>query len=276
MADQPSIFNEQNSEATPPNNDSSTVTAPNESELTDLLSGIKNERGEPKYKTLKDAIIGLQHAQTYIPELKGNLTAKEREIEELRVKANKVVELENAVRDLTERSSNQGTPPQPLTQQEIAAMVNQSLDETLTNRERIAIQKNNIETVVASLKESFGADAEKKFNEKASELGMSVAEFNTLAAKSPKIVLSALGVQNRQTTQSGAPSQGTVNSQAFTPRSDTYVGRNNKTALVGATTQEVLEESRNTNKMVDELHKAGKSVGDLSNPKEYAKYFGKT
>ena len=276
MADQPSIFDTQNSVVTPPNTDPSKVTAPNESELTDLLSGIKNERGEPKYKTLKDAIIGLQHAQTYIPELKGNLTAKEREIEELRVKANKVVELENAVRDLTERSSNQGSPPTSLTAQEIAAMVSQTVDNTLTQRQQAEQMSQNINSVVSSLKEAFGDDAEKHFNQAAADAGMTVAEFNTLAAKSPKIVLTALGVKAKQTTQSSAPTQGTVNSQAFTPRSDTYVGRNNKTALVGATTQEVLEESRNTNKMVEELHKSGKSVGDLSNPKEYAKYFGKT
>ena len=66
MADQPSsIFTQTDSglPADTTNTSGNGVTAPNDSELTDLLSGIRNERGEPKYKSVKEAIIGLQNAQ---------------------------------------------------------------------------------------------------------------------------------------------------------------------------------------------------------------------
>lgn len=270
----PSIFTP-NPGSDPTNSVPSKDNATTDAELTDLLSGIKNERGEPKYKTLKDAIIGLQHAQTYIPELKGNLTAKEQQLADALAKAAKVEELERTVRDLTERGSPNGSPPAGLTEQDIAKIVKQSLDTTLTAREQEQIQSKNIDTVVNSVKQAFGAEAEKKFYEKATELGMTVAEFNTLAAKSPKMVLSALGITEKPANPQHSPSQSTINSQAFTPRSDTLIGRNTKSTLVGATSEEQLQESRNAAKMVEELEAAGLSVHDLSNPQVYKKYFGK-
>lgn len=270
-----SIFENKDSGGTPPNNvDNSNVNiAPNDAELTNLLSGIKNERGEQKYKTVKDAIIGLQNAQEYIPDLKKNLAERDQEIERLRKETERVAALEESVRKLTERSNDDGTPPKALSAQEIADLVNQSLDTTLSQREQIAKQKQNIQSVVETLQASFGADAEKKFYDKATELGMTVAEFNTLAAKSPKMVLSTLGVLEK-VTKPFSPTQGSVNSQGFTPQADTFIGRNKTPSLVGATTQELMAETQRSNQMVDELHKQGKSVHDLSDPKVFFKHFG--
>lgn len=276
MADQPSIFNQENSGTPPQNNvDNSNINnAPNDTELTHLLQGIKNERGEPKYKTLKDAIVGLQNAQEYIPDLKKTLADKDQEIIRLREEANRVATLEDTVRKLTEQSSNLDSPSKSLTAQEIADLVNRSLDTTLTQREIVKTQKQNLELVVGSLTAAFGADAEKKFYDKATELGMSVADFNALAAKSPKMVLSTLGVTEKAPIKSASPTQGTVNSQGFLPRSETFVSRNNKPSSIGATTKDLLEEGNNSRKMIEELHSKGMSIKDLTDPKVYAKYFG--
>lgn len=274
MSDQASIFNESNSgqPANTNNTNGNGVTAPNDSELTDLLNNIKNERGEPKYKSVKDAIIGLQNAQEYIPNLKQSLADREAELAALRAEAKKVADLEDAVRQLTERQVSDGTPPKGISEQEIADLINKSLDTTLSKREQAAVQKQNVDSVVDTLKATFGADAEKKFYDKASELGMTVQEFNTLAAKSPKIVLTAMGVTAKP--QSFAPTQSSVNSTAFTPQHNSYIGRNQKPVLVGATTEENMQESRDANKMVEELHAQGKSVHDLSDPKLFFKHFG--
>ena len=277
MSDPTSIFSNTDSGVPTPNTDnvSNVVNAPNDSELTNLLSGIKNERGEQKYKTLKDAIVGLQNAQEYIPDLKQTLLNKDIEIERLRAEAKKVSDLEESVRKLTDRSFDTGTPPKSISEQDIAELVSRSLDNSLSQRDAIATQKQNIKVVVDALQASFGADAEKKFYDKATELGMTVAEFNALAAKSPKMVLSTLGVQGKQPTQPFTPTQGSVNSQGFTPPTDSFVGRNKTPSLIGATTQDLRDESRKANQMVDELHKAGKSVYDLTDPKVYFKHFGK-
>lgn len=269
-----SIFNEDSGTTIPPQGNTSTVADANtDTELTHLLSGIKNERGEPKYKTLKDAIVGLQNAQEYIPDLKQTLLNKDIEIEKLRTENTRFTSLEETVKKLTEQREDKGTPPTSMSEQDIAALVNRSLDNTLTQREVLALQKQNINSVVSSLQASFGADAEKKFNDKAVELGMSVAEFNTLAAKSPKMVLNALGVTSKA-PQAFAPSQGSVNSEGFKPQETSFVGRNNTPSLIGATTSDVREESRKANQMVEELHRAGRTVHELSDPKVYFKHFG--
>lgn len=279
MSDQTSIFNKENSEATPPNKQSpeSKVDDANpQDEVATLLGSIKNERGEPKYKTLKDALVGLANAQSYIPDLKSNLENKDKEIEQLRKEAERVAALEEAVQRLTEQRGSGDTPPKTLTAQEIAELVNQSLDNTLTKREQQNKQKENISIVVSSLKSAFGDTAETKYNEKAAELGVSVEEFNALAARSPKIVLTALGIteESRQQDNSLNPTKSSVNSNGFQGNPQSFIGRNPKTALVGAPAADVKSEQEASKKMVEELHKAGKSVHDLTDPKVYFKHFG--
>jgi hypothetical protein len=277
MADQPnSIFENQNSGTTIPQS-GSTSTEPNtqpNTKLTDLLNGIKNERGEPKYKTLEDALLGLQHAQEYIPNLKKTLTEREQELENLRKEQSKIAELEASVRRLSEQSGDEGKPPKSLTEQDVAELVAKSLETTLTQREQQVIQKNNLNTVVLSLQSTFGDAAETKYNEKAAEFGMSVAEFNALAARSPMIVLTALGVKASTNSNTQAPNKGSVNSGSLQTPTETLVGRNKVPTLIGATTQDVQAESKRANQMVDELHKEGRSVHDLTDPKVYFKHFG--
>ena len=276
MADQPNSIFEQNSGTTiPPQGSTSTEpnTTPN-NELTDLLNGIKNERGEPKYKTLKDALLGLQNAQDYIPTLKKTLTEREQELETLRAEKARIAELEESVRRLAEQNGNTEQPPKSLTEQEVAALVTKSLEQTLSRREQQAIQQTNINTVVTSLKSTFGDSAETKFNEKAAEMGMSVAEFNALAARSPMIVLTALGVSVNRENNTPAPNKGSVNTSSLHTSTETLVGRNKVPTLVGATSDEIKQEAQRANKMVEELHNAGRSVHDLADPKVYFKHFG--
>ena len=278
MSDPTSIFENTNSGNTtqPIDATGNSITAPNDSELTNLLNGIKNERGEPKYKSVKEAIIGLQNAQEFIPSLKTSLADKDAEISRLRLEANRVAALEDAVRNLTEQTRTEGSPTNSgMSEQDIANLVNRSLENTLTQREVQSKQKENIGTVVSALQTAFGQDAEKKFYEKATELGMSVAEFNALAAKSPKMVLNSLGVTGKEAPQGFTPTQGSVNTQGFTPTQDTSIGRNKVPTLIGATTQDLMVERLAANKMVSELHAAGKSVYDLTDPKVYFKHFGR-
>jgi hypothetical protein len=270
MSDPTSIFNN-DPDGNPITPDPSKVTAPTDQEVATLLLTIKNERGEPKYKNLHDALVGLQHAQTYIPELKQTLSVKEQELATAKLEAQKVATLEDTIRQLTERPNPDGTPPSVMSPQDIANLVNKQLQEL----NQKSVQEKNVKTVIETMKEAFGDEAEKIFIAKAAEAGMTVAEFNSLAARSPKLVLGAVGVTEKQATKPFSPTQSTVNSQAFTPRKDTLIGRNDKPVQVGATTSDVMEESKKSRAMVDELHEQGLTVGDLSNPKEYFKHFGK-
>ena len=276
MSDPTSIFDDKNPASPDANKapNSNGGDANQDTELSNLLLGIKNERGEPKYKNLKDALVALQNSQTYIPELKTSLTAKEQEIERLRAEANRIAELEETVRKLTDKPNTSSTPLSGTSPQEIAELVKNTLNSTLTAREQQAVASQNIAATVASLKSQFGDKAEEMFNAKASELGMTVAEFNALTAKSPKIVLTALGITDVKQLQSFTPTTGNVNTSALKPTAETHIGRNKIPTLVGATTQDLQGESLRANKMVEELHNAGRSVHELTDPKLYFKHFG--
>lgn len=272
MADQPSIFGNTPITDTNPNpavSNTATTEVPND--VATILGSIKNERGEPKYKDLPTALQALQASQDYIPTLKTQYEAEKSEAQRLREEVARLKTIEETVAALTQRQEASATPaPVGLDEGQIAELVNR----TLSAKEAKAQADANVLSVVSSLQNAFGTDAEKKFNEKAQEMGMSVAEMNTLAARSPKAVLSMLGVTGQSAQrQNTSVTQGTVNTSAFQPTPETFIGRNTKPTLIGATSQDLQMESVASKKMVDELHAQGKSVHDLTDPKVYFKHF---
>lgn len=272
MADQPSIFPQEQNTPTPAPQATPAVAAPQPDQFATLLASVRNERGEQKYKDVNEAFNGLAHAQQYIPQLKTELSQKE---QALAAAQQRLAELEEANRSLLALTSNpapQNQPvPQGLDEKQIAELVARQMDE----RANATASQQNIATVVSTLQSVFGADAEKAFYSKAAELGMSVQEMNTLAAKSPKAVLKMIGVSESTPKPNGIPNTSSVNTTAFNPHKESFVGRNQKSALIGATTDDLNQERRNANAMVEELHAAGMSVHDLTDPRVYAKYFKK-
>lgn len=265
-----SLF-EQNSnqQATPASNNPQTPPA---DPVATMLQSIKNEKGEPKYKTLDDALKALQHSQAYIPTLSDEKRKLEMELEEARKQVARVNELESTVSKLLNAQPASTSAP----------AVDPTVIEDLVTRSITKVKaqetaENNTKMVVNTVASKFGDKAEEVFYGKATELGMSVAEFNQLAATRPKAVLSLLGIQDtvvpnqnsRQSTQATA-----INTAGVTPNQDTFIGRNKDPVIIGATTQQVREESARARKMVDELHAQGKTVHDLTDPKVYFKYFG--
>jgi hypothetical protein len=274
MSDQTSIFGSTPNTDTNPNPTGSNPVPAPQDDVATLLSAIKNERGEPKYKDLNTALQALQASQEFIPSLKTQYETEKAEAQRLREEVARLRTIEETVTALTQRQAEApGTPPAVgLTEVQIAELVNR----TLTQKEKETMQRSNINSVVSTLQQSFGADAEKKFYEKAQEMGMTMEEMNTLASRSPKAVLSMLGVSGQPAPkQTTFATQSSVNSSAFQPQQESYVGRNPRPTLIGATSQDLHMESQAANKMVEELHAKGMSVHDLSDPKVYFKHFGK-
>lgn len=276
MADQPtSIFDSNTPAATLQNtpNDTSNVTPPVVNDaLANLLRDIKNERGEQKYKDPLEAINGLKHAQEFIPQLKSQLTDKDSEISLLRDEINRLKEVESSVQALTQpASAPQNTSQGTITEEQIAALVSR----TMSQKEQESIQKQNLQTVVSTLQSVLGTDAEKTFYAKAEEFGLSKDEINVLAATKPKAVLTMFGVNGNNVApqKQTMSTNSSVNSAAFQPANESFVGRNPKPALIGATTDDLKQASDRARKMVEELSQAGLSISDLTNPKVYNKYF---
>lgn len=268
-----SIFNNQNP---PPgdnqnNGGSNTPNGGTPDPLVNLLAGIKNDRGEQKYKSVEDALNALKHSQDYIPQLSDKLRQQEQELAEAKAAAAKISELERTLQSLTQNN----TPPAPatpasagLSKEEIAELISN----TLTTQQHAAVAKENLGKVVTTLTKSFGDKAEEVFYNKAKELGMSVVEINSLAAKSPQAAFKLLGLDGSPSASS-APNSGSINTGGFQPRQDSFVGKNSKPTLIGATTADLREETHNAKRMVDELHTQGLSVHDLTDPKVYFKHF---
>lgn len=275
MADQPdNIFASQTATQPPvtPANPAPAGAPPNVDDFTTLLSTIKNERGEQKYATLADALVGLKNAQEFIPSLQAKQAEKDAEIERLRKEADRVQTLEETLAAFTSQRDEQRQPTAApaFDENKLADLVNR----TLTQREQAAVAQQNLASVVTILQQSFGADAESKFYGKASEMGMSQQEINALASKNPKAVLAMLGVSNQPSKQTNTQTPpGSLNTSAYTPNQTSYVGRNPNQALVGATSEEVRNSFDRARKMVDELHEKGMSVHDLSDPKKFNQFF---
>jgi len=271
MSDQ-TIFDSNSNGGNPPNPSGGASTPPNVPDnqaLLTLLSEIKNERGEPKYKTLPEALNALRHSQEYIPTLTSQLSQKDAELASARAEAARVAELERVVQELTQRTPTGSTTPAGLTAEQIADLVERNM-ETVKAKD---VAKQNTALVAASLQAALGTEAESKYNAKAAELGMSVMELNALTARSPKAVLAMFSVASAP-VKTGSPTHSTVNTTGLTPSQETFISRNKDSVVIGSTHQDTMREFHNSNKMVEELHVSGKTVHDLSSPKEYFKYFG--
>lgn len=273
MSDQTSIFGEQNTQATPAPSGTSTPN-PSQSSTTpqDLLLLIKNDKGEPKYKTVEAALEGLMHAQNHIHTLLTEKQQVEVELNTLRPVASKVSELEKVVDALTRSAPAKVDTPQPkgLSEEDVAKLVEQ----TMTASQQKAIQTQNLASVVNSVKTAFGTDAEKVFYQKAEELGMSQAEVNALAARTPAAVLRMLGIEAKPSTAGSGTTVGTINTTSLEPNKETKIGRNKKTLPIGATHRELMSEAQEAKDMVTEMNAQGMSIDDLTKPSNFFKYLG--
>lgn len=270
MSDQTSLFGTNNPQETP----APATPTPNVDPVATTLQSIKNEKGEPKYKTVEEAMKALQHAQAHIPAITEEKKRMEFELEQLRSQVSKVNELEDTVKKLLSNTSAPATPAAPtIDEGKLKELISNSINEVKTQEE----MANNAKSVVATVASKFGDKAEEVFYGKAAELGMSRAEINHLAATRPKAVLNLLGIQDtavppqsrQQSTQGTA-----LNTAGVEPTQTTYIGKNKEPVIIGATTQQVRQETDRAKKMVEELHAQGKTVYDLTDPKVYFKYFG--
>lgn len=257
---------------TPEGNKQPEGDAPSGGDLTTLLGQIKNERGEPKYKSVEEALKALQHSQEYIPQLTTKIAGMETELNAAKAGLSKVEELERTVLQLTQKTSSSPDPaPQAITPEKIAEIV----ETALTVRQTKEQASKNLNSVVTAVAAKHGDKAEEVFYGKAKELGISRAEFNEMAAKSPAAVLSLLGLTGGTPSGLTQPKPQTFNTDGFQATPDTKVKRADKSSLYGATTQEVHQESENAKKLVEEIHAQGMTMHDLTNPKVYFQRFGK-
>lgn len=230
MADQPESMFNNDSGSNPPNNEPNSVD-----KLADLLKSIKNENGEQKYSSLEKALEALSHSQSFIPQIKSQLTEREQELERVKAELQQRASLEDTVQRLiAKKAEEDGTPPtvNGLDEQAVMKLVQSTLSQTELERQT----KSNMQKVQDVLGSKFGEKAGDMVKQKAAELGTTPEELGKLAAKNPNMVLAYFN------TMSPRGSTPTVGSVHIPPLSDKpKLERPTKSLLSGATSREQLE-----------------------------------
>lgn len=252
--------------ATPPQTDNSP--------LDSLLKEIKNERGEQKYRNVEDALKSVGHAQDYILQLKADIQNKEKELLDAKSKVDELSTFKENYQSLLENKeddekeiTNSFSPS--YSQEDILRLV----ETTLSKKQLEEKQNENAKEVVQTLIRTYGEEKAKDiFYSKGQEVGLSQAELDSLAKTNPKAVYRIIGL-NQQNTSVTSPNKTTLNTSAFNPKDETFIGRNQKSLAFGATTDDYRNEFKNSSMMVEELHAKGITTTDLSNPKVYRQFF---
>lgn len=201
--------------------------------LTTKLLEIKNEHGAPKYADVSTALEALKHSQTYIPELKTQLDAKDQELLALRTEIAKM----SGVQETLERFR---AAPQATEETPAVAPTEQSIEEkvlAILNQQSAAQQaQSNFSQVNTALIQAYGEKAPEVVAQKAAELGMTADALQNLSKDNPKLVLSLFKtnkpVSTPDTLQSSLMS-------SLNPPQKQKLGKPEKSMLMGSTFNEV-------------------------------------
>lgn len=182
-----SAFDSNNSQETPEQKPESTNV------FTDQLKNIVNESGEQKYDSVDKALEALKHSQSYIPELKTTLSAKDQEIQALKEELAKRAAVEDVVAKLTAEKGQQESTPQAqgLGKQE----VEQLFQDFSAQQMAAQSEEQNEKSVSDSLLSTYGDKTGEVVAAKAAELGMSVEDLKALSRKSPQAAMAIFNVK---------------------------------------------------------------------------------
>lgn len=235
MSDQTNIFEAQ-PQVTQPAVETTPQTASVDTQLANLLSGIKNESGQQKYDSVPKALEGLAHAQQYIPQLKSELVAKDQELATLREELAKRQAVEDVVTRLTaakEEPHSQGQPPATsgLTEEAVLKLVQGVLGQQKAHDQA----SQNTAQVQQALIQRFGDKSREVVDTKAKELGITAQKLGQLASENPQLVLALFNASASPTVKPTTGSQHLPSTyQPVQPKLE----RPTKSLLSGATSAE--------------------------------------
>ena len=205
--------------------------------LADQLASIKNEAGEPKYKSVEEAIKALANSQAFIPQLLSEKKQLEEEVTQLREKAKKVDNIDEVLAKLSAQE-------QPVKQEEKTPQTSGLSEEAVVNLVRKALdqkeaeskQQSNLTRVQNSLKEKFGDKTKEVVAKKAQELNTTPEAIGQLSVSNPDLVLALF---NTSTAKPIPPTTSSVN--LHSPSVPEGLKKPEKSLLLGATSREQTE-----------------------------------
>jgi len=169
-----------------------------------------------KYATVEAALASVPHAQQHISSLEADNQRMKQELAELQAKLDAATRLEDVVASLSTTQQPQ-EPPVP------AGLDEEGVLKLLEQREAQRLAQANQTAVTEALITKFGdaTKATEALQAKAQEFGVDFEFMKSLAASSPKAVLSYFNVDTTQPT-SVAPQYQPVPQQYQTPQEPQY------------------------------------------------------
>lgn len=158
----------------------------------DQLKGIKNEKGEPKYKDVASALNALSASQEHIKQLENEQLVRDAEILALRDEVKNKQALEEVVNRLSNnenKAKDQTVPNASLSEDAIVNVV----ENILKRKETLSVAQNNINEVSNKLTAKFGDKTKEAVAAKAAELKTTPEALGKLASENPDLVLSLFG-----------------------------------------------------------------------------------
>jgi hypothetical protein len=181
----------------------------NSDPFVDKLKGIKNENGDPKYKDIGSALDALAASQQFIETLKGEKATLAQKYAALEAEKNELGSIDDFVKKIN-------APAQPATPTATTATVEglseekvaELLNRTLAQREQQATQGSNLNKVISTLQEKFGAKSQEHISQRALALGTTPAALKELAMNNPAMAIELLSGVAAKTSSS--PSQSSI------------------------------------------------------------------
>lgn len=217
-------------------------TVVNESLFAEKLAEIKNESGEQKYDSIVKALDGLANAQKFIPQLKSELSQRDQEIATLKAQLEKVQSVEDVVSRLLPNSDvPQVKPEVSVDQPNVSGLDEQTvtnlIKDYLTKESATKAQLDNVNKVQSALIAAYGDKAVDVIRNKASEIGTTPKDLESLAKQYPDMVLKLFEVKPQKLNLNTTPS---VHIPPYNA-GQTSLERPTKSLLSGATSKEQKE-----------------------------------
>lgn len=207
------MFDDENKQEIPP----TTPVTPQTDPFVDKLMLIKNEKGEPKYKTVDDALVALAHSQKFIEDLKAEKRATEEALAAERAEREKLGNIDEFVKKLNPNAKPTQPPATPANEDGLSEeRVAQLLETTLQKREREKLMQNNLATVQEQIAATHGEKATDFIRNRAKELNTTPAALKELAMTNPTMAMTLLGGGSAKPNPT--PSQPSLTKPAIAPK----------------------------------------------------------
>jgi len=216
-------------------------------QFADLLTGIKNSDGEQKYNSVTDALSSVAPAQSHISNIEDENKTLRDQLEDLK----QDLSTRRTVEDLLDSSSiGESQPQEPQAQgldpNKLGDLVGQYVNQIEAKR----TFETNAQKFISDLRVKFGDSSMDVLNQISADSGLSREELLELAAKKPLAARKLAGFTEKQL----APTRigGSVNTSGFQSAPDTGDIPEFKSALIGASTQDLLAQWGRHRKLVEQ------------------------